>query len=392
MKKTYLLPIAVCSLLSAPSALAEIRFNGFGSFYLGITTDDDETLYGYDDDISSKPNSLFGLQATADLMDGLTATAQIVARGADDYDAEFEWAYLTYAVNDQLSVSAGRLRIPFFKYSEYLDVGYAFPWARTPRDVYGINFNNMEGFRANYNTNFGYWDVELQAIYGVIDEDIEFNGFILPTEAEDLMGASINVTRDWFSFRLGYSTADMTLATSIDAFEPFFASFNRLDIFNDIQTKDDHGYFGNIGFFIDYEDWVVNTEYVNYGIRGSFGEDTSAYYAMVGRRFGEMMISYTYSENERNNDYDVADSIPAAIPNPNPPSVPVCGATAASFFRNCVFIQESENSTHNVTFRWNFHPAASFTIDYTNQEYDKLEGMPSDVSNKLVTMGIDLVF
>jgi len=54
----------------------------------------------YSEDISFKPESLFGLQVSADLADNLSVTGQIVARGADDFDATIEWAYLSYEIND----------------------------------------------------------------------------------------------------------------------------------------------------------------------------------------------------------------------------------------------------------------------------------------------------
>ena len=52
-----------------------------------------------------KNESVFALQLTADLQEKLSATAQIVARGENDFDADFEWAYITYEFSDELQLS-----------------------------------------------------------------------------------------------------------------------------------------------------------------------------------------------------------------------------------------------------------------------------------------------
>ena len=93
MKK---LPIAIalCAALTTTTTFAEVRINGFASIVGGKTMDDDTTLYGYDNDLSFKNESVFALQLSADLQDKLSATAQIVARGETDFNTEFEWAYL----------------------------------------------------------------------------------------------------------------------------------------------------------------------------------------------------------------------------------------------------------------------------------------------------------
>ena len=377
------------SFLVTSSAIAEIRFNGFASIYAGMTFDDDESLYGYNDDIEFKPETLFGLQAMADLGDGLTATAQLIARGEDDFDAEFEWAYFTYSVNDNFDVSVGRLRIPFFKYSEYLDVGYAYPWARTPRDVYDVDFNTMEGARFNYNHSVGMWDLSWQAVYGSLQTDLSIGGNLLSSEAEKITGLSLDGTRDWFSFRLGYTIAELTFQAGLEPLAPLFA--NPAD-FDAVQPKEDDGYFASAGVFIDYEDWLINAEVVQYEAEDNLSVKTDAFYLMFGKRLGEFTLAYTYSENDESNEFDAVNSIPQVIPNPNPGTELICGATAREFVRNCVINQENENNTHSVTLRWNFHAAAALTFDYTNRERDVTNGRSVDESDKLFTVGVDLVF
>jgi|TARA_R110002167_G_scaffold101513_2_gene264333 hypothetical protein len=86
------------------------------------------------------------LPAIADSL-GSTITGQLVARGENDFDAKFEWAYISYQVSDNLSVSAGRLRQPFFKYSASQDVGYSYHWIAPPLAVHDVGVSNIDGVK-----------------------------------------------------------------------------------------------------------------------------------------------------------------------------------------------------------------------------------------------------
>ena len=134
MKKA-LLATAVASMAAALAVnvnAADIRWNGFASVAGGISTStakrsdgQENELYGYDSDFNFRPETKLALQASSDLGNGLSVTAQAIARGADAYTMEMEWAFVTYEFGDSNRVNVGRMRIPFFMYSDYLDVGYA---------------------------------------------------------------------------------------------------------------------------------------------------------------------------------------------------------------------------------------------------------------------------
>src|SRR5690606_23954394 len=88
----------------------------------------------------------------------MTATGQLVARGSNDYDPDFEWSYMSFAATDKLSISAGRLRLLLFSYSASKDVGYSYHWIATPSSVYDVPFNNLDGIRLDYSTYAGDWE------------------------------------------------------------------------------------------------------------------------------------------------------------------------------------------------------------------------------------------
>jgi hypothetical protein len=168
--KKIIFATAMTAALTA-TANAEVRINGFANVVGGMTGSD-ETLYGYDNDISFSEESLFALQASSDINERMTATVQILARGADDYDVDFEWAYLTYQATSNTSISAGRFRLPLHRFSDSLDVGYSHHWIAAPRNVYEVPFNDLDGFRVDYSNFIGNFQINLGAAIGTFDNEV----------------------------------------------------------------------------------------------------------------------------------------------------------------------------------------------------------------------------
>jgi len=173
-RRNILPGIALCgAALSLPVAaydVEQISINGFGSIVAGQTLDSDETLYGNDNDLSFQNESRFALQVAAPIGEKFSATAQIMARGEDDFDPDFEWAYLSYQATDSLIIMAGRQRFNLYKYSDYVDVGYAYHWIRPPQGVYSLPFSSGNGLGFLYNTALG--DVDFNFTYKFIGEEI----------------------------------------------------------------------------------------------------------------------------------------------------------------------------------------------------------------------------
>jgi len=148
--KKHLISIALVSALMSASASAEIQLSGFASVVGGMTTSSDESLYGYNDNLDFKEGSLFAIQASSDLGDGLGVTVQLEAKGTDEWTPEFKWAYVSYDASDSVRLLAGRQRIPFYMYSDYLDVSYAYAWIDPPKGVYQGLFDTFDGLGAVY--------------------------------------------------------------------------------------------------------------------------------------------------------------------------------------------------------------------------------------------------
>ncbi|RQW62700.1 sulfate ABC transporter permease [Vibrio viridaestus] len=116
----------------------DVRLSGFGTFSLAIS-DSDVPMYAYrniDDHLCYDCDSTFGVQLDWLISDSLRSSVQVVKRPQDSFsDPELEWGYLAYNW-DNSTLKVGRLRLPTFIMSEYYYVSAAYPWSRTPADVY----------------------------------------------------------------------------------------------------------------------------------------------------------------------------------------------------------------------------------------------------------------
>lgn len=375
--------VAVCAVLASSYASAEVRINGFASIVGGKSLDSDQTLYGYDDDISFKNESKFALQLSADLQEKLTATAQIIARGEDDFDATFEWAYVTYEYSDELQFSAGKMRVPFYKYSDFLDVGYAYRWVRPPRSVYGIPFSTYEGLSVVYNNQLGDWDSTLQGFYGAFDGDIDVFGDSLPAELNNLGGINWSLSYDWFSARAAYIVADTSISIDSSDSSNLSALNGIIDVLNtngltstvnDLITDEDETTFVGIDFSIDYDNFLFDAEYTQFEVEGSILAEQSQYYASAGYRIDDVIVHFTYEKNDDKHDSSRFNTLE---------SIPLLNTTVNFALES----MRAESNVYTIGARYDFHPSAAFKIDFSRFDDDI-----TDTETDIVAVGVDLVF
>lgn len=374
--------VAICAALATSYASAEVRINGFASIVGGKSLDSDQTLYGYDDDISFKNESVFAVQLSADLQEKLSATAQIVARGENDFDADFEWAYLTYEFSDELQLSAGKMRAPFYKYSDFLDVGYTYRWVRPPQSVYNLPFSTYEGLSLLYSSQIGDWDSSLQVIYGSFDDNIAVVSVNGDTELNDIAGLNWSLSYDWFSARVAYFIAETTIeiendtdaGIALNGLEATLRNSGFTEQADSIAVNEDDGAFFAMGFSIDYNNILFDAEYTQFEVDDSALAEQTQYYTSLGYRMDKWLVHVTYENNDDKHDSNRYDSL-TAVP---PLNEGINSALEGS---------KAKSNVYTIGARYDFHPSAAFKIDFS-----RLDDDITDTETDVVAVGVDLVF
>lgn len=367
-------------------SVEDLSISGFGTVAAGITDDNNNFRVTEFDDESLNFTALskFAVQLTADMSDGLSATAQILATGKDEFNAGFEWAYLSYELNDNTTLRAGRLRIPTFRYSDYLDVGYAYTFVRPPQSVYNFSFSTYEGLSAIYQMPLGDYDISTNLVLGKLDQT--FFRDTAPTKGttDTFAGINVQITRDWFSAYLSYFRTSLTIpvAQIEAAADGLEAAGAPASATSKLRMDGDSGQFLGLGIAVDYEDVLVNFEYTTTTADDSFYLDNEQWYLLLGYRMDNITpyVYYETTETDRNT------STALAFPAPMQPTV-----------QGMLDTQQFEFDGISAGIRYNFHSNAALKVEY-NHYRDVVDAVSSFGTNanpetlNVLTVAVDFVF
>ncbi|MHB8346815.1 MAG: hypothetical protein ACYDHM_06390 [Acidiferrobacterales bacterium] len=330
MKKWLIGAMGVFLALSAGEAygIEGVRVNGFltsGATYadtapcqgdVTCTAGPARGLVSQDGNIANKVgytnDSRFGLQISAKINSKIDLTGQLLSRASDNnYAMKANWAFLTYHLADPLAIRAGKLKLTTFLISDYIEVGYAYPWIRPPQEVYYSNpISTINGVDMLYRLNFGRFSMLFQPYYGassgetalvpqeVIGAVPEVVGFPAPSvvpspagtvaytgfTADNMYGFNVSGGTNAFTLRAGY------LHTLVSA--PAF------------DVSDKTATFASVGGSMDWKDIVVYSEYfqrkIEQGANVAF-PDQKGWYATLGYRIGKFLPNVTFAKLEDNN-------------------------------------------------------------------------------------------
>ncbi|WP_233520587.1 putative porin [Flocculibacter collagenilyticus] len=360
---------------------AEIDISGYGSIVAGRTLgtvedplnpgqERDEILTAdfydvgqYDNDFSFKPESVFGLQFRADLGESLAVTAQLVAKGTDDFEPEFDWFYLTYQATDDLTLMAGRRNIPMYYFSEFSEIGYAYPWVRPPSNLYWWQVTQFDGFHAMYSFQTGDYSNVITVFYGNEtsndNKELKYYNRLYGGNAQavnefwkNIIGFNWNFSGDFFDLRFVYFENDRERTTinadgSATDSDPFTQKFIGLGGTADLAQF-------TILFdmnLVEYTD-AVGTEYPTYLVSVVYNIDEFHPY-----------ISYSKADHERTKGLARTENL-------------------------------EEHYMLSYGIRYDFHSNAALKVQYDKfvDQGDKATGWAYHGDSETITIGVDFTF
>lgn len=377
---SYRLIPAAMMLLSAQGFAAETTINGFASIVGGVTVNSAELPSGeeatyvadrgfarnedgtpndnaiYSDSISYRPDTNYGVQFKSDLTRGLTVTAQIAGRGAQDFKTELEWAYLSYDLTPNTTLQAGRQRMPLYYYSDFIDVGYAYHWIRPPVDVYSNTLTTYEGFSLTHNGSLGNWTTKTRLYTGTSsNETTRFGSF----NSDGMYGLVFNINNDWLQLRASYLTGE------------FYVDGTETG-----QDNAQNSAFGSVALNFTLGNGFIIAEATSGKVQDGYLSDgaaqfdgLSSFMVSAGYQFGSVTPHLTFSNSQ------------------------------VDFYSGIVPLYEgwfTKSETITAGIRWDFHPSAAFKLEYVSakdKSVDQLVFLRGKVEEAdVVAFGFDLLF
>ena len=312
MKKLFLCS-ALMGAVVASNSVNAVEFDGF--LTAGFSVHDQDVpggspsityLDGVTDDISFDNDSKFGLQITADVSKDMQVVAQILASGADqNFDLDVEWAYLDYALTESANLRAGKIKQPVFIISDYIEVGYAYPWIRPPQEVYRANpINTINGLEFLFQGEIGGMNVSFQPYLGSNTEDIPGTQGAGTFNAENFYGAAFQMSSAAFTFQLSTLTTDVITSGFVPT--GFLAGLPGQSPGTVVAELFDLSAMGeaelsSVGLSWDTNNFVGYAEFVTREITGSVSNlfpDQDAFYVTLGYRIGKYLPHLTFASSD----------------------------------------------------------------------------------------------
>jgi hypothetical protein len=285
---------------------SSLRLSGFGT--LGLTStprnqgqwrfEREVTHKGTEGGVDGRVDSRLGLQANWQLHRDWEFVTQLLlkARAAESAATDsIQWAFLSYMPTHDVTLRVGRTSPDLFLLADARNVGFAYPWMRPSRDVYGwVPFERLDGADATYRH---------------LSEGVSWNvkGYVGQSRATlaSTTDSSFHLTgKDVFGLTLSRDTGDLLLkasyvhtrtkiglapAMAVDALSPMLAMpvpaivADTQLMLDTIQPSGRTQYFA-LGMQLDVDRWLIQTE----GSIARFAKGTS------GGKRGYVSLGYRW--------------------------------------------------------------------------------------------------
>lgn len=201
------------------------KFHVNGFFTTGFSQHDGDLVYtdGTDNKANFESETLLGLQLEFKINRKASLIAQTVSEARENLNSELEWAFLKYELEPGFELRAGRLRLPAYMLSEFIQVGYAYPWSSPPVEVYSsLPFTAYEGMDLVVYKVWKDFDIRFQPFLGSIRFTSEDSGaFALDAAGNEVAGFDLRIGKGPWNVRLGHFR---TRVSFDDQFPPYAAA------------------------------------------------------------------------------------------------------------------------------------------------------------------------
>jgi hypothetical protein len=273
------------------------------------------------------------------------------------YRPQVEWANIKYQATPDLALRAGRIALPIFLAADYRKIGYAYPWARTPNEVYGgVPITNSDGADIAYRWKAGRVKHTTQAFYGRTNVHLTDSTGV---EARGLGG--LTHTAEWGPATVRVSAFTAVLDVNIvrqlfDTYRQFGPAGVAIADKFDVIDKRTTGF--ALGVNIDPGKWFLMAEGGRMNTNSFLG-DSVGMYASAGYRSGEFTPYVSYARNKLLS----ASSDPGLSLAGLPPQL---AAVAAQLNGGLNVLLKASSSQTNLAagVRWDFRPDMALKLQY----------------------------
>ena len=296
---------AILVLQSNATALAseqnDLNISGFARAVGGYFSSKQSEYQGYVDELSFQEDSLLGVQLDYRLNNYFSTSLQLLMHSGADRNSGLEWGYLTYNSSHGLQINAGRLRTPFLKYSDVIDVGFAYPWITPPSQLYSSYlFTQYDGVSARYRKKFNESTVMLEAYYGSYDDEITSSLGNYSLRVDDLHGFVFQINKREFLFRSALIRGNRIKARS-ESLDSLIVALQDAG-FGEVATQFDSGSSAHAllwGISYNTISWYASSEWMRISSDIGFLDTVEGYYFSAGVYVDALLFHATFASSKQ---------------------------------------------------------------------------------------------
>jgi hypothetical protein len=336
----------------------KLQFSGFSRVVMGYLDDENAEYVGYDNSVNFNQQSLLGLQADYRLNDNLSFTGQVVGYTDEQRNSGLQWLYLTYNPNNSLQIKLGRQRIPFFNYSDSLDVGFAYPWLTLPQQFYDTAFfSTFDGVLANYEYAVNNWVINYEGYWGRFDDKIYLTSQEIDTKVIGMFGFNATVGYENFTLRASYNQGDVGIEQ--DEAIQFGQLLRQFGFTDNADWLNANGLLEFYQFSANYEnlDYFVRSEISKMVGEGGLLADVDSFYISAGYNFYPYTVYISYGKKDLHFDH-LANEIPFGVSSD-------LDTLAATYLGVLASFPDDKSIGTKIGVRWDWQSNLAFKAEMT---------------------------
>ena len=366
---TLFLALFLLGFLPAKHAIADdesrIELSGFGRLVGGYLNDEDSQYLNYTDSFSIRNHSLLGLRADVEISSSVSLVAQAILRPSAARDSEVQWLYLDYRPTNDLSFKVGRQRIPFYQYSEIIDVGFAYPWISLPQEVYmPYLFNDYDGLLGSYEFSTSKIFGSIDAYYGIYNDEVIIGTDSFEADVTNLTGLVANVQLGEFNFRASFHSANLEVI--FESVAELQNSLSQLGFTDSAQafTVDNAASFYQVSAGWENIDYFAKLEMTGFNSNAYLIPKSDSFYLSLGYNFYPYTVHLTFGKSNMR-----YDSLPNEIPLNVSPQIDFLAQTFQGIFETKPF-NGSDSITIGLRYEVLNNLALKTDITFINGQLD----------------------
>jgi len=238
-------------------------------------------------------SSTFGLNISHKISSNLHIAAQFFSAGYEEsFNTHLDWGYASFSLTDELTLNFGKIKYPVLLYSEVVDIGNVYLWTAPPQELYNAESEGaylyLESFLGSsvvHSRYLGNYEIVAQIFAGNGSVEVGGHGSEGGHGTLDKMvGGSISISDDFFTLKSGFNRYNSAGISTLDG--------------NDVNVI-------SVGANIDWNKFILTTEYVKGMVSDNSEANTSVFYATLGYRINALTPHISYSKLEAEEGRDV---------------------------------------------------------------------------------------